>query len=118
MILRDCKEEFIYEKKSIIFAILCVLMLVSGCSSQSADDIYQMMGNASSKSNGSESSGQSDMVSDNSPRVYTEDYKECNKNYMPELVQTGETAKVTIGSRNDTLSLQLQMPLLQMILVI
>lgn len=81
-----------------------VRMLVSGCSSQSTDDIYQMMENASSKSNGSESSGQSDMVSDNSPRVYTEDYKECNKNYMPELVQTGETAKVTIGSRNDTLS--------------
>lgn len=92
------------KRKSIIFAILCVLMLVSGCSSQSTDDIYQMMENASSKSNGSESSGQSDMVSDNSPRVYTEDYKECNKNYMPELVQTGETAKVTIGSRNDTLS--------------
>ena len=83
------------KRKSIIFAILCVLMLVSGCSSQSTDDIYQMMENASSKSNGSESSGQSDMVSDNSPRVYTEDYKECNKNYMPELVQTGETAKVT-----------------------
>ena len=41
------------KRKSIIFAILCVLMLVSGCSSQSADDIYQMMGNASSKSNGS-----------------------------------------------------------------
>ena len=102
MILRDCKEEFIYEKKK--YNILCVLMLVSGCSSQSTDDIYQMMENASSKSNGSESSGQSDMVSDNSPRVYTEDYKECNKNYMPELVQTGETAKVTIGSRNDTLS--------------
>ena len=76
------------KRKSIIFAILCVLMLVSGCSSQSTDDIYQMMENASSKS----------------PRVYTEDYKECNKNYMPELVQTGETAKVTIGSRNDTLS--------------
>ena len=92
------------KRKSIIFAILCVLMLVSGCSSQSTNDIYQMMENASSKSNGSESSGQSDMVSDNSPRVYTEDYKECNKNYMPELVQTGETAKVTIGSRNDTLS--------------
>ena len=67
------------KRKSIIFAILCVLMLVSGCSSQSTDDIYQMMENASSKSNGSESSGQSDMVSDNSPRVYTEDYKECNK---------------------------------------
>ena len=92
------------KRKSIIFAILCALMLVSGCSSQSTDDIYQMMENASSKSNSSESSGQSDMVSDNSPRVYTEDYKECNKNYMPELVQTGETAKVTIGSRNDTLS--------------
>ncbi len=92
------------KRKSIIFAILCALMLVSGCSSQSTDDIYQMMENASSKSNSSESSGQSDMVSDNSPHVYTEGYKECNKDYMPELVQTGETAKVTIGSRNDTLS--------------
>lgn len=92
------------KRKSIIFAILCALMLVSGCSSQSTDDIYQMMENASSKSNSSESSGQSDMVSDNSPRVYTEGYKECNKDYMPELVQAGETAKVTIGSRNDTLS--------------
>ena len=40
------------KRKSIIFAILCVLMLVSGCSSQSTDDIYQMMENASSKSNG------------------------------------------------------------------
>lgn len=106
------------KRKSIIFAILCVLMLVSGCSSQSADDIYQMMGNASSKSNGSESSGQSDMVSDNSPRVYTEDYKECNKNYMPELVQTGETAKVTLVVEMIRYHLQLQMPLLQMILVI
>ena len=38
------------KRKSIIFAILCVLMLVSGCSSQSTDDIYQMMENASSKS--------------------------------------------------------------------
>ncbi len=92
------------KRKSIIFAILCALMLVSGCSSQSTDDIYQMMENASSKSNSSESSGQSDMVSDNSPRVYTEGYKECNKYYMPELVQAGGTAKVTIGSRNDTLS--------------
>lgn len=92
------------KRKSIIFAILCALMLVSGCSSQSTDDIYQMMENASSKSNGSESSGQSDMFSDNSPHVYTEGYNECNKDYMPELVQTGETAKVTIGSRNDTLS--------------
>lgn len=92
------------KRKSIIFAILCVLMLVSGCSSQSTDDIYQMMENASSKSNSSESSGQSDMVSDNSPRVYTEGYKECNKDYMPELVRAGETDKVTIGSRNDTLS--------------
>ena len=52
------------KRKSIIFAILCVLMLVSGCSSQSTDDIYQMMENASSKSNGSESSGQSDMFSE------------------------------------------------------
>lgn len=92
------------KRKSIIFAILCALMLVSGCSSQSTDDIYQMMENASSKSNSSESSGQSDIVSDNSPHVHTEGYNECNKDYMPELVQAGETAKVTIGSRNDTLS--------------
>ena len=106
------------KRKSIIFAILCVLMLVSGCSSQSTDDIYQMMENASSKSNGSESSGQSDMVSDNSPRVYTEDYKECNKNYMPELVQTGRRLRLQLVVEMIRYHLQLQMPLLQMILVI
>lgn len=90
-----------------IFIILCMLIMMSGCSKQSTADIYKMMEDESLKKVNSESSGQSEaeVSSGNLERLITEqDYEECNAAYTPELIDYGQTDKVTMGSRNETLS--------------
>lgn len=90
-------------KKIIILTTLMLLFILSSCGNKSVDDIYSMM-DTEIQSNTDDS-----IKDDNVTIKKGSKYKDCDKNYIPQLVEQGtsvtvisqENKKVTISFRVD-----------------